>query len=425
MTCKHPRKGYFVGYHRNSKGLLVKTIVWNEEKAQELLGDGYKTALIELPCGHCFNCLMAERKEKALRLENEMFMNEDNCFITLTYAPECLPLTQDGFPTLCIRDYQLFMMRLRKRLGASGVKIRYFIAGEYGKKGNRPHYHLIIFGWKPDDIQIWSRKGGYNVYRSELIEKCWTKGYCLVGVDCGPAVAKYCAAYVTKKFEQTESGRSASALPQFTKGSLQGGLGKSYVMKYHSQIASQGYVGTMTKFGGLIKHSVPKYYMQLIQKNWPDEYERLLEVKKDYAASLREMEGNMSEIEFKDKVLNDYRHEVFDKVLCDREVRSFEDPDQMTPEDSMVEYRNWQPYDTEFTVDRVGDEYTLNEVSMLHGADEFMPGSRIEVDLSRRYKFSREDIQKKEKYLKDMEIQRLKMLEEEKNQKEFEKFMNL
>ena len=60
---------------------------------------------------------------------------------------------------------------------------------------------MIIFGWKPDDIEIWSRKGGYNVYRSGLIEKCWTKGYSLVGVDCGPGVAKYCAAYVTKKFE--------------------------------------------------------------------------------------------------------------------------------------------------------------------------------------------------------------------------------
>ena len=422
MACKNPRKGYFVGYHRNSKGLLVKTIVWQEEKARELLGDGYKTALIELPCGHCFNCLMAERKEKALRLENEMFMNEDNCFITLTYAPEHLPMTQDGFPTLSIRDYQLFMMRLRKHLGASGVKIRFFIAGEYGKKGNRPHYHLIIFGWKPDDLEIWSRRGSYNVYRSALIEKCWTKGYSMVGVDCGPGVAKYCAAYVTKKFEQKDCG---SALPQFTKGSLQGGLGKSYVMKYHSQIASQGYIGTMTKHGGLIKHSIPKYYMQLIQKNWPDEYEHLLEVKKNYASSLREMEGNMLESEFKDKVLNDYRHEVFDKVLCDREVRSFEDPDQMTPEDSMVEYKNWLPYDTEFVVDNDGDEYTLKEVSMLHGDDELMPGAKIEVSLGKRYKCNREDIKKKEKHLKEMEFQRVNIIENENKLKEIEKFMNL
>lgn len=422
MACKNPRKGYFVGYHHNKKGLLVKTIVWQEDKARELLGDGYETALIELPCGHCFNCLMAERKEKALRLENEMFMNQDNCFVTLTYAPEYLPLTQDGIPTLSIRDYQLFMMRLRKHLGASGVKIRYFIAGEYGKRGNRPHYHLIIFGWKPDDIEIWSRKGGYNVYRSKLIEKCWTKGFSSVGVDCGPGVAKYCAAYVTKKFEQKDCG---SALPQFTKGSLQGGLGKSYVMKYHSQIASQGYIGTMTKHGGLIKHSVPKYYMQLIQKNWPEEYEQLLEVKKNYASSLREMEGNMSESEFKDKVLNDYRHELFDKVLCDREVRSFEDPQQITPEDAMVEYRNWLPYDTEFVVDKFGDQYTLKEVSRLHDADDFMPGSTIEVDVAKRYKCSREDIKKKEKYLKDMEIQRVNMIENENKLKEIENFMNL
>ena len=422
MACKNPRKGYFVGYHRNNKGLLVKTIVWQEEKARELLGDGYETALIELPCGHCFNCLMAARKEKALRLENEMFMNQDNCFVTLTYAPEYLPLTEDGTPTLSIRDYQLFMMRLRKHLGASGVKIRYFIAGEYGKRGNRPHYHLIIFGWKPDDIEIWSRKGGYNVYRSKLIEKCWTKGYSLVGVDCGPGVAKYCAAYVTKKFEQKECG---SALPQFTKGSLQGGLGKSYVMKYHSQIASQGYIGTMTKHGGLIKHSIPKYYMQLIQKNWPEEYEQLLEVKKNYATALREMEGNMSESEYKDKVLNDYQHEVFDKVLCDREVRSCEDPEQMMPGDSIAEYRDWLPYDTEIVVDRVGDQYTLKEVSKLHGADELMPGNVIEVDLGKRYKCSREDIDKKEKYLKDMEIQRVNIIENENKLKEFEKFMNL
>jgi hypothetical protein len=48
------------------------------------------------------------------------------------------------------RDVQLFFKRLRK---ASSTKIKYYVAGEYGGKTKRPHYHAIIFNAAVNDIE--------------------------------------------------------------------------------------------------------------------------------------------------------------------------------------------------------------------------------------------------------------------------------
>eukprot|EP01043_Picozoa_sp_COSAG02_P068353 COSAG02_NODE_11317_length_1749_cov_1.025455_4_plen_67_part_01 len=67
-------------------------------------------------------------------------MHEKSCFITLTFSPE--ELNKRGNPdSLDVRDFQLFMKRLRKK---HQHKIRFFNCGEYGEKNQRPHYHALI-----------------------------------------------------------------------------------------------------------------------------------------------------------------------------------------------------------------------------------------------------------------------------------------
>lgn len=62
-------------------------------------------------------------------------------FITLTYDNENIPISNNGFATLWPDDLRNFWKRLRKRVG----RLRYYACGEYGTRGQRPHYHAIVF----------------------------------------------------------------------------------------------------------------------------------------------------------------------------------------------------------------------------------------------------------------------------------------
>lgn len=58
-------------------------------------------------------------------------------FVTLTYAPRDDLAEKILHP----RHFQLFMKALRR----SGHKVRYLVAGEYGDKKGRAHFHVLLF----------------------------------------------------------------------------------------------------------------------------------------------------------------------------------------------------------------------------------------------------------------------------------------
>lgn len=128
---------------------------------------------------------------------DEVSLHEENCFLTLTYNDEHLPVdSKFGKPTLCKKDLQDFMKRLRKSL--QPLKVRFFACGEYGSKGSRPHYHLILFGYKPSDlVYLKTTAKGEIIYRSSWLEKLWQFGFSSVG-DVTVDSAKYCAKYLQK-----------------------------------------------------------------------------------------------------------------------------------------------------------------------------------------------------------------------------------
>lgn len=149
-----------------------------------------------LACGSCASCRIARANDWSMRAIHEASCHDDNCFVTLTYDDDHLP--EGG--TLVKRHLQLFFKRLRKYLGDQ--RIKYFACGEYGDEGNRPHYHILIFGWRPtdDDLECVGKKGKRLYYSSRVIRDFWTYGYNTVD-EINPKTARYTAGYVQKKYK--------------------------------------------------------------------------------------------------------------------------------------------------------------------------------------------------------------------------------
>lgn len=142
---------------------------------------------IPFPCGKCLECCKAYSRLWTGRCLDEARLHEQNCVVTLTYEET------DG--KLNKRDFQLFMKRLRKAI--SPIKVRYFACGEYGGKNNRPHYHVILFGWQPFDLVFHFRKKGINYYKSKFLSDVWHLGFIVVS-PCTEKAVKYSTKYLTK-----------------------------------------------------------------------------------------------------------------------------------------------------------------------------------------------------------------------------------
>lgn len=99
---------------------------------------------IHVPCGKCAACRARKANEWIIRLSQEEKHSRSVYFVTLTYSDAHLPITKDGEQTLVKSDLQDFINLLRQY-----APFRYYGIGEYGDKGERPHYHLIIFNFNP------------------------------------------------------------------------------------------------------------------------------------------------------------------------------------------------------------------------------------------------------------------------------------
>lgn len=143
------------------------------------------------PCGKCFECRSKKVREWSFRIAMEASLYDKNCFLSLTYNDEHLP--EDG--KIHYEDVQKFLKRLRKIYG----NLRFFACGEYGSEHNRPHYHVILFNFCPDDlVYFFTDDQGDDIYLSDIISKIWNKGFITVGVNINVKTAKYCAKYLQK-----------------------------------------------------------------------------------------------------------------------------------------------------------------------------------------------------------------------------------
>ena len=148
-------------------------------------------------------------------------------FLTLTYADDRLPLTNNGNPTARIKDFSDFIKRFRKN---SGLKIRYWGNSEYGPGDLRPHYHGIIFGvdllryqmktgYRPDREQQQRLRQyginwqGYSALEMEVFKAWQAQG----GIEVKPLImerVRYAAEHHLKSFEILERLKPDQEKPQ-------------------------------------------------------------------------------------------------------------------------------------------------------------------------------------------------------------------
>lgn len=237
MGCNHPLKGFKTGYLTDNgkdeflimpgtSGDIVDAELANSKKrvnpavVKFINGHGYLTDPIPIPCGHCEGCVKAIRSKWRDRMVLEAASldpsNQECYFITLTYRDECLPALKTGELALKERDVTLFLKRLRKL-----VKFRFYLCGEYGDLGKRPHYHMVYFG---DRLPL--KWFGINRAKCDLVENAWSLG--LVDVSLADvACMAYVAGYVTKKMKPSDDPPS---VPEFQRMSRRPGIGIPYAL---------------------------------------------------------------------------------------------------------------------------------------------------------------------------------------------------
>lgn len=167
------------------------------------------------------------------RIMLEAMQHPDNCFLTLTYTDETLPVSigsNTGLTsaTLKPKDLQDWLKRFRKAI--SPLKIRYYAVGEYGDESFRPHYHAALFGYPS------CRRNETSSHRNDptgrptccanclLVFDTWGRGRIFLG-SLETHSAQYICGYVTKKMTAPDDPRLRGLHPEFCRMSLRPGIG--------------------------------------------------------------------------------------------------------------------------------------------------------------------------------------------------------
>lgn len=196
---------------------------------------------IQVPCGKCPECIRRRASQWIFRLKQEDKISTSAYFVTLTYDPQYVPITPNGFMTLDKPEVQRFFKRLRK--AHPGTKLKYYLAAEYGSTYKRPHYHIILFNADP-----------------KLIAANWQLGYVDVANVSGASIG-YVTGYINKGKVVPEHKRD-DRYPEFSLMSK--GLGANYLnedsIRYHHEDPDRFYVVE----SGNSKISMPRYYRDKI-----------------------------------------------------------------------------------------------------------------------------------------------------------------
>lgn len=105
------------------------------------------SAFINVPCGHCPECISLRQSYVVQRCQAMLFDNY-MFFATLTYNNQSLPVltTSTGYDIRYadIHDLQCTFKRLRKS-NAFTRPFKYYAVSELGSLRGRPHFHALLF----------------------------------------------------------------------------------------------------------------------------------------------------------------------------------------------------------------------------------------------------------------------------------------
>lgn len=287
-----------------------------------------------IPCRKCDECKQKYAQDWSIRCYHEFISRGVASFITLTIdstiAPDFNnnPKSVNKYCKRCVNgsryykypiDYSLnkgliydWLKKFRDYLYRDkGISIRYFGCGEYGDNNERPHYHILIFGYDFPDKSFYKKSGkGVDLFLSEELSEHWKFGNHTVqqvNFQACMYTAKYCTKKMSYRDEQQEYEHYYGRIPEFlfmSKGNCQsnrcpyiddivknckgmkslrdltnpyckncdktrGGLGYDWLLKYIYDVKKLGYIVVEGK-----KYSIPKYYLDIIKLTDKDYYDK-------------------------------------------------------------------------------------------------------------------------------------------------------
>lgn len=243
-----------------------------------------------IPCGKCIGCRLDYSREWANRGYLESLNYVNNWFITITYDEEHLPqptelIDKNGITwwdegnweggTLVPEHLTQFIKNVRQIMKREYNQdgIRFMAAGEYGDKGQRPHYHIIFFNLNLPIEDLYNpRINNRNVYyQSKVIERAWNKGISNLSQATWNTIA-YTARYITKKINGEGSEElyySNGKVKEFFRVSRMPGIGQDYFQKNWEKIYKTDSI-TIKNASGIIKARPPTYFDKLLEKEHPE-----------------------------------------------------------------------------------------------------------------------------------------------------------
>lgn len=261
-------------------------------------------AKIIIPCGKCFECKVSKANEWATRCYLESKIYKQNCFITLTYNNKKIPKIKGKY-TLKKEDLTKFKKSLREHLYRKfkkRVKIKTFECGEYGTEKGRPHYHMLIWGYRPEDLKYFKQnKYGNKYYTSKEIKKIWGKGFIIIG-NVETESANYVARYIRKENKKDY----IDIEPAYCNMSRKEGIGKKYWELNKEKIKKNNYIMISSITKDTIIVNVPKYIKELWRK---EEIKNIVEQIKKENNKLK-----IEELKNECKELKEYQRKTSEKI---------------------------------------------------------------------------------------------------------------
>lgn len=287
MRCTSPRT---VGFYDDGK-----TICWSPKKYSK------QFPTFQIPCSKCISCRLESARQTAVRCVHEAQMHEQNSFITLTYDEENLTSEK-----LQYQDFQNFVKRLRHYIYDEELKRMYpyaktqmerraaarthteetrkdlrerlsisvFVAGEYGDRKKRPHWHALIFNWRPPDCEYkYSNERGDQVYSSRSLSDLWPFGISEIG-SITLESAGYCARYASKKLTHGPDG--THDFEPISRRSSKNAIGKKWIEKFWPDVFNLGFL--VLPNGQ--QCGIPRYYEKWFKKTHPTLWEHYVTVTK-------------------------------------------------------------------------------------------------------------------------------------------------
>lgn len=270
------------------------------------------------PCGRCPVCLQNKRQSLSNRFMLESAFTKHTYFITLTYDEDNIPMCieeKNGVfsqhPCFDKKQVVNFFKRLRKNYG---ISFRKFLTCEYGKLGNRPHYHILI--WLDNDIGL--------THFKKMIESTWPFGFVQVSMSSDARIA-YAAKYALKDDYRTLSIDKHSPRKPFRLFSSRPGIGSSALPFINDYIYNGGkirnqfvYNGKSINFDTYLKRHIDPSLLAEIQFNSYYSPEKYYEIQKSLQKSRLKHSKEITDIDGNKKLISDFTRDK--EIIFHRET---------------------------------------------------------------------------------------------------------